>query len=101
MVAGCSDTSNLWCAGIATPAGIPTLACVSDSMPCSGAWPPFRARLRATADSNCPEVMEGNSVVRDMRHEPALSDSHMSREHVRIRVIATVLSPERYRRIFE
>ena len=44
---------------------------------------------------------ETTSVTRDMRHEPALLDRHMSREHVTIRVIATVLSPERYRRIFE
>src|SRR6202035_1712813 len=51
MVVGYTDTSSLWCDGIAASAGIRTSAYVSGSMHCSGGSHPFRQRLRPTAGS--------------------------------------------------
>src|ERR1700719_548585 len=54
MVVGCTDTSSLWCDGIATSVGIRTSAYVWGSMRCSGGSRHSRQRLRPTVGSQSP-----------------------------------------------
>src|SRR6202521_2231523 len=51
MVAGYTDTSSLWCDGIANSVGIRTSAYVWGSMHCSGGSRHSRQRLRPTVGS--------------------------------------------------
>src|ERR1700687_615542 len=66
MVVGYTDTSSLWCDGIADSVGIRTSAYVWGSMHCSGGSRHSRRRLRPTVGSPVKKIELLASDFRDL-----------------------------------